>query len=212
MIINIRGSHGSGKTTLVRDFLTQYGATPRYGALGLMKPQAYLVAIPSVPTGVYVLGPYLTATGGADNIQPYPLVCKLISKYAAMGHVIFEGVLISTTYGAVGELMERFGESVMIFLNTPLEQCIRNVQSRRDARGDARPFDPAQLMAKALSIAKVRERVIREGKLRVVDADSTSAPETILRLLKDQSGLPKLPKDASEVCLGEPTASVHWAE
>jgi hypothetical protein len=198
VIINLRGNHGSGKTTVVRGFLTQHGGTPRYGALGLMKPEAYSVVVPSVPAGVYVLGPYQTATGGADNIQPYPLICKLVSKYAAMGHVVFEGVLISTTYGAVGELMERSGEGVMIFLDTPLEQCIRNVQSRRDLRGDARPFDSAQLKAKMRSIATVRERVIREGKLRVVDADPSSATETIVQLLKDESRLPQLPKAISE--------------
>jgi len=184
VIVNLRGNHGAGKTTVVRALLSRYGARPRYGLLGLMKPESYSVSIPSVPTTVYVLGPYQTATGGADNIQPYSLICQLIGEYAEKGHVIFEGALISTCYGAVGELLERLGGSVMLFLNTRLEQCIRNVQSRRDLRGDTRPFYPAQLTAKMRSIASLRERVIREGKIRVVDADSASAPNTIVRLLK----------------------------
>jgi hypothetical protein len=190
MIVNIRGNHGAGKSTAVRTFLSQYGATARYGALGLMKPEAYSVAVPSVPTGVYVLGPYLTPTGGLDNVQSYALICRLISKYAQRGHVLFEGVLISTTYGAVGDLMERSGDGVMIFLTTPVEKCITNVESRRDAR----PFDAAGLRAKMRRIANVRERVIRDGKLRVIDTDSASATDTIVQLLQDESRLPKLPE------------------
>jgi hypothetical protein len=49
--------------------------------------------------------------------------------------------------------------------------------------------------------------VIREGKLRVVDVDSTNAPETILRLLKDESRLLKIAKGDLGVCLGEATRS-----
>src|ERR1700728_2509164 len=104
MLLSVRGTNGSGKSTLVRSLLDG-SERPLYGALG-WRPEAYELML-ARPT--YVIGPYESPCGGSDAIQPYSLICPLIEKYAKAGHVVFEGSLISTCWGAVGKLLESYG-------------------------------------------------------------------------------------------------------
>lgn len=61
MIVNIRGTNGSGKSTVVRAFMDHAGSVhPIYGSLGLREPEAYKVRHPHVQEDAYVLGPYVT--------------------------------------------------------------------------------------------------------------------------------------------------------
>lgn len=156
-----------------------------YGVLGHRLPEAYAVTIPRcAPT--FILGPYLTPTGGADYIQPYELIPGLIKKYAARGNVIFEGVLISGSYGQVGALLETYGkQAVMVFLDTSLEDCIRNVKARRSARADGREFNPKNLTSKYKSNERVRKHVIEDDKITVVDASMANVTEKVLALLRN---------------------------
>jgi hypothetical protein len=183
VIISIRASNGGGKSHVVRALLQQGVALPIYGVLGPKQPEAYSLCLSDRIT--YVLGPYITATGGCDRINPYDLILDLIEKYAKLGNVVFEGVLVSSSYGRVGTLMERWGqEAVMAFLTTSLEDCIRNVQTRRDARADAKPFNPKNLTSKYHQIVKSRLKMLKEGKVRVVDLEPATALEQVLALLK----------------------------
>jgi len=168
MIVSVRGTNGSGKSTLVRTLLDKYKGVPIYGLLGPRRPEAYKLEILGIQKPVYILGSYHVASGGCDQIQPYDLILDLLAKYAALGHVLFEGVIVSSSYGRVGRLMETFGkEAVMAFLDTSLEQCIANVQKRRDTKQDAREFDPANLTTKYNQIMKNKVKIAEEGKLRV---------------------------------------------
>jgi hypothetical protein len=99
MLINLRGTSGSGKSTIVRNLMTQCGCKPIHGALGLHLPEAYLLMLPHP---VYVIGPYTTPCGGCDRILPFALVPRLIKQYSQRGHVILEGLLMSTCYGEIG--------------------------------------------------------------------------------------------------------------
>lgn len=158
---------------------------PLFGLCGLRRPEAYECKLKGIKKPVYVLGPYLTATGGVDNVQPYDLILDLIKKYAQRGHVIFEGVLVSSSYGRVGELMEGWGqEAVMAFLTASLEDCLKNVQKRRNARADVREFNPKNATSKYHSIVKSREKILAAGKVRVVDLDPDKGVEAVLELLR----------------------------
>lgn len=186
MLLNLRASNGGGKSTIVRRLIeTAVKKQPIYGLLGPRIPEGYELRVQGVKKPVYVLGGYDLPTGGCDLVQPYDLVLDLLRKYAAKGHVVFEGVLISSSYGRVGALMEEWGqEAVMAFLDTPLETCIRNVEVRRKARGDERPFNPANLTSKYNSILKNRERIAAAGKLRVVILNYDKGFEQALELLR----------------------------
>lgn len=186
MIINLRGTNGSGKTHIIRGVMAAATkSTPKYGVLGARKPEAYELRIKGVKQPVFLLGSYHIWSGGCDQIQPYDLILVLIEKYAAQGHVLFEGVLISSSYGRVGQLMERWGQdAVMAFLDTPLETCIANVERRRQARGDRRPLNPHNLTSKFNQISKSKNKIAGSGKLRVEDVSSTDGAELILKLLR----------------------------
>src|SRR5262245_20851875 len=70
-VISIRGTNGSGKSTVVRQVFAQCARrVPIYGLLGLRQPEAYQCVVPHVPDPVFVLGPYLTECGGCDAVQP----------------------------------------------------------------------------------------------------------------------------------------------
>jgi hypothetical protein len=173
MLINLRGPSGSGKSTAVLGVLAQCPHKPIYGALGRL-PEAYaLCARP-----VFVIGPYTTYCGGCDRIQPFALVPQLIEKYAQQGHVVFEGLLMSTFCGAIGRLMETW-DSVVMFLDTPLELCIERVEARRRAAGNFRPFNPKLLTQKHATIAGLKDKFGARA-MSVSDSDATG---TIMRLL-----------------------------
>jgi hypothetical protein len=75
MLINLRGTSGSSKTTIVRRLLHQWGARPIFGLLGLRAPVAYRLDRAPLDAPVYVLGPYRTSCGGCDALD-----CKWIAS------------------------------------------------------------------------------------------------------------------------------------
>lgn len=186
-VLSIRGTHGSAKSTIVRELLKLASKKiPIYGALGPRMPEAYELVLTGVKRPVFILGSYEIPTGGCDLIQPYDIILDLITKYAARGHVILEGALVSSSYGRVGQLMEQWGQdSIMAFLDTPLETCIANVEGRRKVRGDVRPFDPKNLTSKFNQIGKSRIKMEAEGKLRTVTLNYGKGSEQILTLLRE---------------------------
>lgn len=185
MICSIRSTNGGGKSQIVRDLLSLSLPKKHYGLLGPARPEAYELTFKNVKRPIYVLGPYVTPTGGCDNIQPYDGILDLIRKYAPKGHVLFEGVIVSSSYGRVGRLMEEYGkEAVMAFLDTPLETCIENVKKRRAAKGDGRELDPKNLTFKYNGIAKSKIKIEAEGKVRVVTLNFGKAQEQVLALLR----------------------------
>jgi hypothetical protein len=179
VIINLRGTSGAGKSTAVRALMAQCQNKPIYGELlGSRLPEAYELVLPRCDR-LYVLGPYTTPCGGCDRIQPFALVPSLIEKYAEQGHVVFEGLLISTCYGAIGRLMEEH-DSVVMFLDTPLRVCIERVKARRRAAGKG-PVNPKLLAQKYAAIARLRGKFARA--MAVSDGDAVA---TIMRLLSDK--------------------------
>lgn len=186
MLISIRGTNGSGKSTLAKRLIAENPSSLHYGVLGPRRPEAHRLNIRDVAKPVYVLGPYHVASGGCDQIQPCDLILELLEKYAAKGHVVFEGVIVSSSYGRVGRLMERWGQqAVMAFLTTSLEQCISNVKKRRGARADDREFNPKNLTSKYNQILGSRAKMREAGLVRVVELEPSTAYQQVLDLLKE---------------------------
>ena len=186
MIISIRGTHGSGKSSVMKALLASYDGAPLFGRLGAKKPEAYELKIEGVGAPVYILGPYANACGGCDAVQPYDIILDLLTHYAARGHVLFEGALVSSSYGRIGRLMEQWGrQSVFAFLPTPVEECLRRITVRRLARGDERPLNPKNTEGKHRSIESSRKQVTKAGVLRMVDLDWERPVEGILTLLRE---------------------------
>lgn len=190
MIISLRGTSGSGKTTVVREILKQRSpVTVVERSIGIRqnKPLVY-AAYGSIPP-IYIFGSYETVCGGCDTINDYKnVVPDLLTKYVSQGHVLFESLLISGTYGAIGQRMSELGlaghETVCAFLDTPLDVCLQRIGDRRKMRGDDRQLNPKNTIQKFSHIDGTKKRCIDHG-LRVVDIDYRDPVQGVLRLLED---------------------------
>jgi hypothetical protein len=187
-VINIRGTSGSGKSWAVRQWLNKYPSTPLFGVLG-RKPEAYQVTVPGLARPLYALGPYETPCGGCDAVQPFELIPHLIRKYAAKGHVLFEGLLIGDTYGTVGKLLDQLFadgiQSTIIRLTTSLETCLECVQKRRADRGDHRPLDPTNTIAHYQRSLRAKDLFEAEGSPAVwLDLSAEEAVQRIHEILR----------------------------
>ena len=108
-VISLRGVNGSGKSHAVRSLMSELTFEPIYRSLGPFRPEAYSLSGLGEPT--YVLGPYLSSPcGGCDAVQPYAKDSETDREVRRIRQRVFEGVLISSTYEQVGELLEQWGE------------------------------------------------------------------------------------------------------
>lgn len=181
MIISLRGTHGSGKSTVVKTLLTRYNATE---IPGLKKPDGYWFNTPWLVKPVYVVGSYKTACGGCDSIQPYALIWPRVEDYATKGHVLFEGALVSSSYGNIGRASEQFGdEMVFAFMTTPLDVCLARIAARRKAKGNDKPVDPRNTASKLRNVEKSIDIIRDREKRRTVMIDYRKPVSQILGLL-----------------------------
>lgn len=184
MLISLRGTNGSGKSTVIRTLLEKcISRKPIYGALGPKQPEAYKLRFTGCKVDVYLLGPYITPTGGCDRLQ-YNQILDLLNKYEPLGHVLFEGIIVTSVYGRVGELMEKCKQnSVFVFLDTPLEVCLKRIEARREGK----PRDERlirNVSGKYKSSEAVKKRVTKEKIMRCHTVSGDKAPELILNLIR----------------------------
>ena len=163
-VINIRGCSGSGKSTLVKRFLNEHPFEEIKFQLGTWKnPRtvAYKCKFPGKP--VYVIGRYETSCGGCDALSykgSHDDIEEMVRAAAAKGHVIFEGLTISSTLTRWKRIDAEFPGYVWAFMDTPVEVCHKRILSRsgrepkKDERGVAdyeKKFRGCQLHIKNLT-------------------------------------------------------------
>jgi adenylylsulfate kinase-like enzyme len=158
----IRGTNGTGKTTIVRKLLQEFHCLPHEHSG--RKVRVYRGD--ALETPVYILGSYETDCGGCDTIPSVQEVADLLRKYMAEpgSLTIFEGLMISHMLGTVGAAQEQIGKDrcVLAYLDTPLEVCIERVVDRRLARGDLRSFNPRNVIT---DHGRVWQNKLRADKL-----------------------------------------------
>lgn len=160
MILDIRGTHGSGKSHIVHTILQTH------------KHQAILVD--GEHLGYYVpewdaciLGRYNNICGGCDGIKTANEVVRRVIAFSRVAtNVILEGILVAHTFGRYSKLatyIERrtHHQYCFAFLDTPLETCIARVQKRRAERGNTKPFDPRNVIS---DHARIWERLRLQAK------------------------------------------------
>lgn len=134
MILNLRGTSGSGKTTVARRILSEYDSEPIMG----MVPGGKKERIVGYQIGnLWIPGSYENTCGGVDTYSWKGAADYLEEKVrlvAANGyHVLFEG-LVQTAGNKRWTGVANDFPLVWAFLDTPLEKCIERVLERNGGR------------------------------------------------------------------------------
>lgn len=144
-IINIRGTNGAGKTTVVRtlmshlkfykDFKTSNGVF------------MHLYKTPAGETVAFV-GLYEGAvTGGVDRVRNVRDIVEACAEVIPHAHIVLEGLLLSGLQQLTKDVADAcadHGEFHALTLDTPKEKCIQQTLSRRALAGNDKPFDPGK--------------------------------------------------------------------
>lgn len=145
-IITIRGTSGSGKSTLTRRIMELY--TTKHGVTVPKRknPLYYNLyrADGTLGRPLRVLGHYETATGGGDTISDG---LDFIAQLVKDGHddgmdVLYEGLVISSDFRRITDFHAAGIDTMIVVLNTPLQECLDSVQARRAAKGNLSPLNP----------------------------------------------------------------------
>lgn len=177
MIVNIRGTGGSGKSHLVRRVMDLYAERHPRHVEGRRRPVSYLCSAEG-HRPLLVPGHYETACGGCDTLKTVNQVYELVT--AGDRHncdVLYEGIMVADDVTRA-VLLSRSADLRVVLLTTPIEECLHSIQARRAERGDERPLSEKNTRDRAkrhdhnvwrLKQASVRtERLDREAAFNVI--------------------------------------------
>lgn len=174
MIIRIMGTSGSGKTTLVRRLMESIGRTgdcflhPRKTPIG-----HYLKG------GTLVVGYYHDHVGGCDNLpsnmrdRDWFFGTFLPDRATSDRHVLYEGVVFGDEVTRT-VVLARTHPSVIVYLTTPLDECLSSIAKRRAAQGKEPTFNQNQTIARHRQLQNVAQR-LRSSGIKVEKLDRQGA-------------------------------------
>lgn len=185
MIINIRGTSGSGKSTMARELMALYPCRIPRHIEGRKQPIMYVLTGDGHPP-LSVLGHYETACGGCDTITSLDTIGQLAAGQAALGHnVLMEGLLWSAETRRTIELAGLFPLTV-IALDIPLQVCLDSVNQRRWAKDPTKPpVNAKNTMSKHKAVQSTTRKMAASGVTTHVFTDRAPAlalAKTLLRL------------------------------
>lgn len=173
IVINIRGTGGSGKSTLVRSVVAGYPEHARIMQEKRRQPLATCHWFKDArrldgsglyeerPDSLLVPGHYETACGGCDTIKTVDAVYEMVRAASLVdgNSVLYEGIMVMddvTRAVALDADLKRVGSRlVVVYLNTPIEECLAGIRARREAGGNEKP----------LSEKNTRDRMARQVKI-----------------------------------------------
>lgn len=140
MIVNVCGTSGSGKSTVVREVLQGAGARQPVHEEERAAPVGYDVRLRPGFRLFRIVGAYeAPSSGGCDTFggegrveRLYAMIAELAASHPG---VLYEGItMMNHTRGL--ELVRRFPGRVHVArLDTPLEECKRRINARRAELG-----------------------------------------------------------------------------
>ena len=185
IILRIAGTFGSGKTTAMRGFFNY----PHTVLMSGKKIAGYKVDASSVgiTQPIFVVGKYDNTCGGTDAIKTQAEIAEKILKAHPLGHVLYEGALVSASglAGQVTQAVHPTGCDVYAFLDTPQDLCIERVRGRRLVAGNEKEFDPKNLIDKFESVVNCYKNLRKEGTFDTRLIDHTDPHPQLVEIIKE---------------------------
>jgi hypothetical protein len=202
-VINMRGSHGSGKTyvshTLIDNYLKNELLEPEYvREKHFVKTNCF-----ELDGNLRILGRYRS---GMDGIFPQEIVEDIIRYWTKPDNfVIWENVMVSANVGrwcTLSHELEPVSHNIWAFFDTPLELCIERVFSRR-AETAGRGFNHRQEDSEVkLDVLAQHWRRCRRAAVRAVEegidvrwVDHRHSYEQVFYMLKNEGWSPESLKE-----------------
>lgn len=184
--VNIRGTNGSGKSTIVRHIMDAHraagGAVVHYGRASGRRPLGYLLCGAPLVTDIFIPGHYETACGGCDTIKTVNEVYDLVNAHMAEGHnVLYEGIMVQDDVRRAAHLA-RQQQLHVVALDVPIDDCLAAIRTRREARGDVRPLNEDNTRNRARTLVRTMERLHAAG-VNTLSTDRDGALRTVADLL-----------------------------
>jgi hypothetical protein len=158
LVVQIRGTSGSGKTWVVKQIMASLGYWQP-----VMSPCGRFPLYNLSESKVAVLGVYGGVNRGCDRLGSartvYDLACSLLDGQAEA--VLAEGLLLSNDVKWTVQL--RDFDLRVLFLSTPLDVCLRQLESRREQSGNKRPHNPMVTSNRVRHIQSARTRLQELG-------------------------------------------------
>lgn len=181
LIIQIRGTSGSGKTTVMRAVMKAIPALTNNTLSEMYVPGRKKPLYYTDGGSVSIVGSYESTCGGCDTIQGYDLLMSTVRSLYDRGNVLMEGLLLSEDVKQTLTLLPRKIKAV--FLTTPVDECIKRVKGRRLAAGNEKPLKEDNTRRRVDVIRRAQDRLEAAG-VDCYSISSDKAPELILKWLK----------------------------
>lgn len=200
-VIDLRGTHGSAKSTFMRSILKMERWEPIVGegraSKGGPLKERHL-GFHCDKWDAAILGNYNleNTSGGCDNIQDPDEVCRRLRVFTSTYRLVFlEGVLVSHTFQRYNDLAVELegGDDALLgagpglqyrfyFLDTPLDVCIERVRLRNAASVSAnvKPFRDINVRKDYHNIWNTVRAKCREAGRRVYEVDHRDPLRQIL--------------------------------
>lgn len=152
--VNLRGTHGSGKSTVAIALLRHDAANwfpwyfPAEQCIHFGERAHRIMAMTNTHLNLAILGKYETACGGCDGIKTQDQICWLAEHFVSCGmRVFYEGALVSGLASRYIDLARRVPHK-FLFLDTPLDVAIERVNLRRAEAGKPALLDNKNIEGK----------------------------------------------------------------
>lgn len=165
-ILDIRGTNGSGKSSVVTLLAKGAGRAVSQTPCGM----PYTILATEKHGLIAAVGYYNTPCGGADGVSSQQLITdgilELWQEQPQYSALIVEGSIVATVFTRWNELAKGIGDNYwFLFLDTPVDMCISRVLARRAAKGDTRTFDPDKtLKPRDNAIRRVAVKLKEDGR------------------------------------------------
>lgn len=183
MIIQVRGTSGSGKSWVVHELMRRIEFTPvrirNWGGRNRKIPLFYTAN----NDNIIICGNYGTVCGGCDSIGSARYVFNLYTMLKAWypeAVIISEGLLLSEDVKWTTEAHRRGWNPVVYYLNTKADECIERINERRKAAGRDPLENELNTRARIEVIDRSKVKLRKAGvELRTVS--SRQAPNHIMK-------------------------------